>query len=151
MFFWIEGRWSNGTSTPISPRAIITPSAISRIESRLSIPEPFSIFAIIWTFWPPLTLSSFLSFFTSSWFLTKDAAMKSISCSIPKIISLLSFSLMNTWSTSTPEMLIDFLDDTLPPFSTWQTLSPLTISVTVIEIKPSSIKIVVPDFTSSDR
>ena len=35
MCFWIEGTFSGGISTPRSPRATMTPSATSRISSRL--------------------------------------------------------------------------------------------------------------------
>ena len=151
MFFWIAGSWSKGTSTPISPRAIITPSAISRIGSRFSIPDLFSIFAMILIFSPPLTFNSFLSFFTSSWFLTKEAAMKSKSSSMPKRISLLSRSLMKIWSTSIPGTFMDFLEDILAPLSTEHTISPFFTSVTVKDTRPSSTRILSPVLTSSPR
>ena len=43
--FWKTGTISNGTSIPMSPRAIMIPSAVSMISSRLSIPCWFSILA----------------------------------------------------------------------------------------------------------
>ena len=52
-FFCIDGISSNGISTPISPRAIIIPSAAAIISSILLTPLIFSIFAIIFTLWNP--------------------------------------------------------------------------------------------------
>ena len=46
MDFWTKGTCSMGISTPMSPRATITPSTSSNMESMLSIPSPRSILAI---------------------------------------------------------------------------------------------------------
>ena len=47
------------------------------------------------------------------------------------MISLLSLSLINAWSTSIPGTLIDFLDDIFPEFSTIVWMFPLFTSVTI--------------------
>ena len=44
--FCTNGTCSMGISTPMSPRATITPSTSSRMESILSIPSPRSILAM---------------------------------------------------------------------------------------------------------
>jgi hypothetical protein len=47
IFCWITGTYSGGISTPMSPLAIMMPSAASIISSILSTPCWFSIFAMI--------------------------------------------------------------------------------------------------------
>ena len=146
--FWITGTSSRGISTPMSPRAIIIPSATSIILSILSTPCWFSIFAIMFKSRPPLSSRILRISSTSSAVLVKEAAIKSNSSWIPKRISSLSFWLIKGIFTFTPGRLIPFLLETTPPLITVQWISEPTISSTSSPIRPSSIRILSPGFTS---
>ena len=73
--FWTIGTCSIGISTPISPRATITPSVTSNIESKFSIPSVLSILEIILIFSPPFSSKTLRIAKTSSLLLIKDAAI----------------------------------------------------------------------------
>ena len=128
MVFWMCGTCSAGISTPMSPRATMMPSLASMMSSRFSIPSAFSIFAMIWMEEPASFNIARISR-TASAVRTKEAAMKSKPCSIPKRISALSFSvsagsLIFTFGTFTPLRM-----PSSPPFTTVQTISvPFTTS-----------------------
>ena len=88
--FWARGIRSVGNWTPKSPRAIMIPSASFTISFILLTPSSFSIFAMT----RAEELSSFRYDFistTSSGKLTKLAATKSMSISVPNFKSSLSF------------------------------------------------------------
>jgi len=72
--FCSTGTRSNGSSTPRSPRATITPSATRKIVSRFSIASGFSSFAIIGVSFPARRTKRFASA-TSSGRRTKLTAM----------------------------------------------------------------------------
>ena len=133
----------------MSPRATITPSDNSIISSKLDTPSAFSILEMILIFSPPFASNKFLTSRTSCAERTKEAAMKSKSCSIPKRISDLSFSERYSIGIDTPGTLILLRRLNLPPDFTVHTISDPTISFTSNPIKPSSIKISVPTDTAS--
>ena len=90
--FWIAGTSTKGISTPRSPLATIIPSQYSHIASILSMPERFSIFAIISIFSPPFSLRKLWSSIKSFALETNDAAIKSTPFLIPNRMSALSCS-----------------------------------------------------------
>ena len=144
IIFWRCGTSSAGISTPRSPRATMIPSAARMISSIFSIPSAFSTFAMIGIYGAPSSFKYALISSTHSAFLTNDAAIKSISCSTPKRISSLSFSViagrrMATFGTLTP-----FLSPSSPPFTTEQTISVSVLLSTRSPIRPSSIRMVQP-------
>ena len=132
----------------MSPRATMMPSASAIISSRFSIPSAFSIFAIIFMEEPASSSIALISRMQSA-VRTKEAAIKSKPCLMPKRISSLSFSvragsLMLTLGTFTP-----FLSPSSPPFTTVHTISVSFTSFTFNSIRPSSIRMVFPAETSS--
>ena len=151
MIFCTCGTWHAGISTPRSPLATITPSAASMMLSMFCTPSAFSILAMISIRSPPFaTRNSRISLIASA-FRIKEAATKSISCSIPKRRSPLSFSvrfgrLIETFGTFTP-----FFSPSSPPFTTVQTISGAFTFSTRRPIRPSSIRIVSPSLISSVR
>ena len=94
IIFWITGTSSNGISTPISPRATIIPSDTRMISSIFSTPCIFSILEMILILSHPCSSKILRISNTSSAVLTKEAAMKSKSFSIPNIMSERSWSLI---------------------------------------------------------
>ena len=143
------GTSSAGISTPKSPRATIIPSATFKISSKLSIPSAFSIFAITGVYGAPHSRRSALISLIHSAFLTNDAAIKSTSCSAPKRMSSLSFSviagsLIGTFGTFTP-----FLCPNSPPLMISQIMSFSFLSTTFNSIRPSSIRTFPPISASS--
>ena len=148
MSFCIIGISSVGTSTPKSPLATIKPSETCSISSRFSTPSWFSILDII-CIWVALLFSNIsLIANTSEAFLTKDAAIKSISCSIPNSISLISFGVKAGKLIFTPGKLTPLWFLTIPEFSTVHIMSLPFISFILNPTRPSSISIVSPTFTS---
>ena len=86
MSFWMMGISVKSISTPMSPRATMTPSATDRISPRLETPSWFSILAMIWMEESASSSRRRISR-TSSAVRTKLAAMKSKPCSTPKRMS----------------------------------------------------------------
>ena len=145
------GTSSAGISTPRSPRATMIPSATSKISSKFSIPSAFSIFAITGVYGASHSRRIVLISRIQSALRTKEAAIKSTSCSAPKRISSLSFSVIagrriGTFGTFTP-----FLCPSSPPLIILQIMSLPLISSTTNSIRPSSIRILPPTLTSSTR
>ena len=119
-YFCTVGTSTKGISTPRSPLATITPSATLQMESILSTPARFSIFAIISMSAPPLSSRNFLTARISSSQETKDAATKSISFSMPKRRSALSCSPRYSCFRVLFGKFMLFLFDTSPPAMTLQ-------------------------------
>ena len=151
IIFWITGTSSNGISTPISPRATMIPSDTRMISSIFSTPCIFSILEIIFILSQPCSSKILRISNTSSAVLTKDAAIKSKSFSIPNMISARSCSLMYGMDRFTRGTFTPLRLDTGPPFTTRQTILFSDTCSTVISIRPSSISIVFPGFTSFTR
>ena len=148
--FWICGTSCAGISTPISPLATIMPSATAMISSKLSIPSAFSILAMTLMAEPSESSIDLISRIQSA-VRTKEAAIKSKPCLMPKRISSLSFSvsagsLIFTLGTFTP-----FFSPNSPPLITVQTISVPSTFSTSSSIRPSSIRILFPAATSSFR
>ena len=148
IFFWMWGTFSAGISTPMSPLATMMPSAASMMASRFSMPSAFSIFAITFILEPCSSSMALISLIQSA-VRTKDAAMKSKPCLIPKRISSLSLSvragsLIFTLGTLTP-----FFSPSSPPLMTSQTMSVSFTWRTSSSISPSSMRIRLPAATSS--
>ncbi len=113
------------------------------------IPSAFSIFAIIGIYGAPSSLKyAFISRMHSA-FRTKDAAIKSISCSTPNLMSSLSFSVIAGSLTGTFGTFTPFRSPSSPPFVILHTISLRVFSRTSSPIRPSSINIVLPTCTSS--
>ena len=146
--FWIDGTSSAGISTPMSPRAIIMPSASAIMLSMFSTPCWFSIFAIILMSLPPFSSRIWRSCWTSSASRTKDAAIKSTPCSMPNRISDLSFSLRYGIDRCTSGTLMPLWLETTPSLSTRHRTSCSCVCSTRSSISPSSIRILVPACTS---
>ena len=89
IFFWMAGISVKSISTPMSPRATMTPSASDRISRRLLTPSWFSILAMMrmreWAASSTRRMSRM-----SAAQRTKLAAMKSKPCSTPNRMSSLS-------------------------------------------------------------
>ena len=148
IIFWIYGTSCAGISTPMSPRATMMPSLASMMASRFSMPSAFSIFAMTAMLEPCSERISLISRIAAA-VLTNDAAMKSKPCSIPNKISALSFSVSAGSFTFTFGTFTPFFSPSSPPLTTVQTmLFPFT-STTSSSISPSSIRILLPAFTSS--
>ena len=134
----------------MSPLATMIPSATAMISSRFSIPSAFSILAITLIAEPSASSISLISRIQSA-VRTKEAAIKSKPCLIPKRISSLSFSvsagsLIFTLGTFTP-----FFSPNSPPLITVQTISVPSTFTTSSSIRPSSMRILFPAATSSFR
>ena len=84
-------------------------------------------------------------------FLTKDAAIKSTSCSTPNFKSSLSFSVIAGRRIGTFGTLTPLRSPSSPPLSTVQIISVSVFSRTVSSMSPSSIRIFLPIWTSSTR
>ena len=149
IIFWTIGTSSLGISTPMSPLATIIPSETWMIESILSTPSWLSILDMMWMSGALFSSSTFLISSTSEAFLTNDAAIKSIPCSIPNLISSISFSVIAGRLIETPGRFTPFLDDTFPEFATTVCMSLPLISSIFRPTRPSSIRIVSPTLTSS--
>ena len=123
------------------PLATITASVFLRISSKLARPSWFSILEMIWMSAPSTTL---LMLSMSEGFLTKDAAMKSMSLGMPQCtMSSTSFYVRVGKSTLTPGKLQFFLSPsvavlvhlhfTLPPGTsqemTLSTMLPSAINI----------------------
>ena len=151
IIFWMIGTSSRGISTPISPLATMIPSDTLIMSSILSTPCIFSILAMILILSHSYSSRIFLISSISSADLTNDAAMKSKSFSIPKIISALSTSLMYGMVRLTLGTFTPLWFDTGPPFSTRHTIS-LSVTFSIfIFIRPSSMSMVSPGLTSFTR
>ncbi|XP_003380409.1 conserved hypothetical protein [Trichinella spiralis] len=130
---------SAGISIPRSPRAIITPSASSMIESTLAIPWRFSILATILI--PlPSTPNVCLIWRTASALRTNDAKTISHWCFTANCKSCASFSETAGKSTSQSGKLTPLQLPNLPPCSTTQSKWLSATSFTSREMRPSSIR-----------
>ena len=93
MDFWMLGSSEKSISTPRSPRATMTASAAERMLSMFSTPSGFSILATMRIL--ESYMFSRLRISYTSWAVrTKEAAMKSKPCSMPKMMSSRSRWLM---------------------------------------------------------
>ena len=151
IFFWIPGTCSRGISTPISPRATMTPSEYFTISSTLSTPSWFSILDIRKISSAPRFLSTFLMARTSSALRINDAATISTPISTPKAKSSRSFSVSAGSCVLIPGRLIPLWLDTVPEFRIFALITPETRSTetTSNAIRPSSMRILDPTSTSS--
>ena len=143
------GTFSAGISTPRSPLATMIPSAQWMISSIFLIPSAFSIFAMIGIYGAPHSFNSARISRIPSAERTNDAAIKSIPCSTPKMISSRSFFVSAGRRTGTFGTLTPFLSPSSPPFNTLQVISLPLIVFTSSSIRPSSIRILLPGSTSS--
>ena len=154
LHFWIiifcrYGTSSAGISTPKSPRATIIPSAARMISSIFCIPSAFSILAMIGINGASSSFKKALISSTHSAFLTKDAAIKSTSCSTPNLISSLSLSVIAGSLTGTFGTFTPLRSPSSPPLITVQMISRSVLLTTSSPIRPSSISIIFPLSTSS--
>ena len=124
--FWINGTFSSAISTPRSPRATITPSLSSRMASRFVQASGFSIFAMICTCESASSRYN-RSRSTSSRLRTNESATKSMPASSPKRRSAISFLLKEAALTSTPGRLIPLRSEILPPLTTSQMASVVSL------------------------
>ena len=146
--FWSCGRRFASISTPRSPRATMIPSAAAMMASRLSRPSCDSIFAMIFMLEPASSISARICSIVSA-LRTKEAATKSKPSSIPNLMSSISFSVrpgrrMLTFGTLTP-----FFSPSSPPFVMRQWMSAPSTRSTWRPMRPSSIRMVLPSWTSS--
>ncbi len=118
IIFWKTGTISNGTSIPMSPRAIMIPSAASMISSRLSIPCWFSILANNCTWSLPVSRQISRTSSTSLAVRTNEIAIKLSPCSRPKRISALSRSASAGKGILVLGILTPFCLAIIPSFST---------------------------------
>ena len=144
----MKGSLAASISTPISPLATMIPSLASMISSILSIPSWFSIFEITWMF---ACFSARISLIwrTASPFLIKDAAINSNPLSQANFISSISFCVSAGSFIETPGTLTPFFSPSSPPFKTLVWISGPSTFITSSAIRPSSISILSPAFTSS--
>mmetsp|Transcript_25293 Transcript_25293/g.37181 ORF Transcript_25293/g.37181 Transcript_25293/m.37181 type:complete len:216 (-) Transcript_25293:682-1329(-) len=144
IIFCASVTFSPGISTPMSPRATMTPSVTARISSKFSRPSWFSILEMILIFLPPLSSRCLRIPMTSEAFLMKEAATKSTPCWQPKVRSSLSFSVRAGRVIFTPGRFTPFLPPRSPELFTLHLTSSPFFSMTVNEIRPSSTRIVPP-------
>ncbi|MPN19802.1 hypothetical protein SDC9_167174 [bioreactor metagenome] len=138
-------------STPMSPRATITPSETARISSMFCTPSLFSILAIILMLSRLWESSNSRMSSTSRAQRVNEAAIKSNPFSMPNTMSASSCLLRYGMERRTPGTLTLLWFETYPLFCTLQVMScPSTFSTT-IEISPSSSKRRVPGSTSCGR
>ncbi len=149
--FWMAGTSEKGISTPRSPRATMMPSATSQMAAMLSTPARFSIFAMISMSLPPFWSRKLRIAWTSSLVETKDAAMKSTSCSMPNSRSSLSWSDRNSACMTWFGKFMDFLFERTPPHSTVQMASLSVSSSTLQTTRPLLTRMVSPTDSSLMR
>mmetsp|Transcript_27782 Transcript_27782/g.64055 ORF Transcript_27782/g.64055 Transcript_27782/m.64055 type:complete len:231 (-) Transcript_27782:402-1094(-) len=148
IIFCATNTFSIGISTPRSPRATMMPSASLRISSKLSSPCWFSIFAKIFTPRPSRPINDRISAISSG-LRINDAAMQSIPCVIPKMISSSSLGVIDGSSTILPGRLTPLFHPSMPSFSTRHLTASVEVLTdkTVNRIRPSSTKILSPSPT----
>ena len=149
--FWMLGSSSYGTSTPMSPRAIMMPAHSVKISSMLSMPGWFSILAMTLMSSPPLARRKALRSARSCLRDTKDAATKSTSFSMPKSRSRLSCSLRKSCLSTLFGKLMLLRSDSTPPAVTRQMTSVSVVAVTVRAMSPSLTSTVSPASRSLAR
>mmetsp|Transcript_5815 Transcript_5815/g.11871 ORF Transcript_5815/g.11871 Transcript_5815/m.11871 type:complete len:370 (+) Transcript_5815:257-1366(+) len=110
---------STFSSMPRSPRATMTPSAVSMMDCTLSSPCWFSILAMILIQRPPLASRKDRTVATSLAVRTKETAMKSTLFSMPHSRSRRSLSVSTGRSTMAPGRLQFFSSPTFAVFSAW--------------------------------
>ena len=146
--FCNNGIFSTGSSTPRSPRAIITASDSTIISLKFSSASGFSIFEIIFVL---LFLASnlFLSPSKSFTLRTNDRATQSNFCSMINSRSSTSFSVSAGNEILVSGKFIPFFEERIPPIVTSTCTSLLArICFTFTSNLPSLIKIVLPIVTS---
>mmetsp|Transcript_4814 Transcript_4814/g.14376 ORF Transcript_4814/g.14376 Transcript_4814/m.14376 type:complete len:224 (-) Transcript_4814:508-1179(-) len=153
MSFWATQICSVGISIPRSPLATMMASVLSRISSKLMRPSWFSILEMILMSvgFPVASQISLLMLSRSSAFLTKDAAMKSMSFGTPQpMMSCRSFSVRVGRSTFTPGRLQFFLSPSLALLVQTQRTVPASMSQdrTSSTMDPSAMRMELPGFTS---
>merc|ERR1719458_1464819 len=141
--FCAMNTFSVGISIPISPRATISPSLQAMISVRFLMPCWFSILGITQMFFPFSPNTSRICL-TPSAFLMKEAKTMSTPCSTPSNRSDLSFSETAGRSVSVPGRLQPFLEPRFPSFSIMPMKWSLPISVHLTEMRPSSMKSLLP-------
>ena len=147
IFFWMTGTSSAGTSTPRSPRATMMPSETARISSKLLTPARFSIFGMI-SMWPPCFAIRLRISSTSEGRWMNDAATKSMSFWMPKMMSRSSCSEIAGRLSSMPGAATRLRVDIGPLFWIVVTMSLPRISSTMSPTRPSERSSVSPGFTS---
>src|SRR5581483_3232735 len=148
--FWITGTFSGGISTPRSPRAIMTPSAASKIASRCSSACGFSSLAMTGTSLPCSRIRCF-AVLTSAAERTNESATMSTPCFSPNSRSLRSLSVSAGILSAAPGRLIPLCSPSIPPFTTSHSMSSPFTFVTRSSISPSESRMRKPGVTSRAR
>ena len=146
--FCIIGMLATSISTPRSPRATITASAASTIESRLSIASRFSILATTRAFEPRVRSSS-LSSFTSTALRTNDRLTKSAPAAAAHSACFQSAALIAATESFTPGRFTPWRLRISPPCTTRQRASVAERSSTTRLIVPSASITASPTDSSS--
>ncbi|OQB00311.1 MAG: hypothetical protein BWY25_01835 [Chloroflexi bacterium ADurb.Bin222] len=145
MDFWMRGTFSSSISTPRSPRATMTPSAASRMESMFSHAWGFSILATTATGLAPIRSRSAR---TSSAVRTKESAIIATSCSSAKARSPRSFSVSEGRLRGTPGRLMPLRSPTRPPVRTCVRTLVASLAMASSTTAPSAISTRSPGRTS---
>mmetsp|Transcript_96005 Transcript_96005/g.248724 ORF Transcript_96005/g.248724 Transcript_96005/m.248724 type:complete len:415 (+) Transcript_96005:784-2028(+) len=122
MSFCTNGTSSGFISTPRSPRATMTPSEASRIFSRSSTADGFSIFANNFGLAPREDSTNWRNSSMSSCLCTKDSAIQSTSFLQANSMSVLSFGVIGEIGSTTSGVLTPLRALNLPPTSTVQSM-----------------------------
>ena len=135
--FCIRGTCSSGTSSPRSPRATITASALVSTASRCWRASGRSSFAMMGVpgAWPSVT---FLAAWTSAALWTNDSATMSTPRDKPKARSWASFSVSPEAGKATPGALMPLCSPSWLPWTTVVLISVPSVASTRRTTRPSS-------------
>ena len=145
--FWSSGTSAAPISTPRSPRATITASAVRRMSSSTATASAFSIFAITWAVEPAASISVFNAC-TSEAERTNESATKSQPSSSANWRSSMSFFVSDGIGSGTPGRLTPLCEVTVPPTSTSQSARPRSTFPTRSRTAPSSIRTSKPGWST---